>query len=54
MRLRRDAAVVTCQTVQSALNAVWGVTRHLGGETPKENPGPGDRYDEIKPLMLPD
>jgi lysine 2-monooxygenase len=40
--------------VQSALNAVWGVTRYLGGETPKENPGPGDKYEEIKPLALPD
>jgi tryptophan 2-monooxygenase len=40
--------------VQSALNAVWGVTRHLGGETPKDNPGPGDKYAEIRPLKLPD
>jgi tryptophan 2-monooxygenase len=40
--------------VQSALTAVWGVTRYLGGETPKENPGPGDKYEEIKPLTLPD
>jgi tryptophan 2-monooxygenase len=40
--------------VQSALNAVWGVTRHLGGETPKDNLGPGDKYDAIQPLELPD
>jgi tryptophan 2-monooxygenase len=40
--------------VQSALNAVWGVMDFLGGAAPKENPGPGDLYDEIQPLALPD
>jgi tryptophan 2-monooxygenase len=40
--------------VQTALNAVWGIVRHLGGETHPENPGPGDRFDELKPLALPD
>ena len=40
--------------VQSALNAVWGVVDFLGGAAPKENPGPGDLYDEIQPLALPD
>ncbi len=40
--------------VQSALNAVWGVVDFLGGKAPKENPGPGDLYDEIQPLALPD
>lgn len=40
--------------MQSVLNAVWGVTRHLGGETPTGNPGPGDKYDTIQPLALPD
>ena len=28
------------------LNAVWGVVRHLGGRTHRENPGPGDRLSE--------
>ncbi len=40
--------------VQTGLNAVWGIVKHLGGETPKDNPGPGDRYDELKPIELPD
>jgi monoamine oxidase len=40
--------------VQSALNAVWGVVDFLGGKAPKENPGPGDVYEEIQPLALPD
>ena len=40
--------------VQTALNAVWGVTHHLGGRATKDNPGPGDNYEEIKPLALPD
>jgi len=40
--------------VQTSLNAVWGIMRHLGGETPKDNPGPGDRFEALKPLELPD
>jgi monoamine oxidase len=40
--------------VQTGLNAVWGIVNHLGGETPKDNGGPGDRYDELKPIELPD
>ena len=40
--------------VQTGLNAVWGIVHHLGGETPKDNPGPGDRYDELKPIELPE
>lgn len=38
--------------VQTALNAVWGVINHLGGSTPKSNPGPGDEFDALKPLDL--
>jgi tryptophan 2-monooxygenase len=38
--------------VQTALNAVWGVLRHVGGATHPENPGPGDRFDELAPLAL--
>ena len=38
--------------VQTALNAVWGIMHHLGGESPRDNPGPGDRYDELKPIEL--
>ncbi|SFE63873.1 tryptophan 2-monooxygenase [Actinacidiphila alni] len=40
--------------VQTALNAVWGVMRHFGGATDPLNPGPGDRYDEIAPVLLPE
>ncbi|MFD1829265.1 flavin monoamine oxidase family protein [Streptomyces desertarenae] len=40
--------------VQTALNAVWGVMRHLGGATDPANPGPGDVYDEIAPVELPE
>ncbi|MBW4022955.1 MAG: FAD-dependent oxidoreductase [Proteobacteria bacterium] len=40
--------------VQTALNAVWGVMHQLGGETLPENPGPGDLFDTIAPLTLPD
>ncbi len=39
--------------VTTSLNAVWGIMHHLGGATPKDNPGPGDRFDELKPLELP-
>ena len=38
--------------VQTALNAVWGVVRHLGGRSEPDNPGPGDRFPEIAPLAL--
>ncbi|MEU8416319.1 NAD(P)/FAD-dependent oxidoreductase [Amycolatopsis japonica] len=40
--------------VQTALNAVWGVLHHFGGETDPANPGPGDVYDDIAPVELPD
>ena len=40
--------------VQTALNAVWGVLNHLGGGTDPSNPGPGDVYDEIAPVELPE
>jgi lysine 2-monooxygenase len=40
--------------VQTALNAVWGVMHHLGGSTDPLNPGPGDVYDEIAPVLLPE
>jgi len=40
--------------VTTALNAVWGIVNHLGGSTPPGNPGPGDRFDELQPLRLPD
>jgi monoamine oxidase len=40
--------------VQTALNAVWGILHHFGGSTDPSNPGPGDVFDDISPLMLPD
>jgi tryptophan 2-monooxygenase len=38
--------------VQTALNAVWGVQRLLGGATHPDNPGPGDVFDDIAPVAL--
>jgi tryptophan 2-monooxygenase len=40
--------------VQTALNAVWGIMHHFGGSTAPENPGPGDVFDRIAPIKLPD
>jgi tryptophan 2-monooxygenase len=40
--------------VTTSLNAVWGIVNHLGGRTPANNPGPGDRFEELQPLKLPD
>jgi tryptophan 2-monooxygenase len=40
--------------VTTALNAVWGVMHQFGGSTAPENPGPGDVYDQIGPLVLGD
>ncbi len=38
--------------VTTALNAVWGVVDHLGGHCAAENPGPGDRWEELAPIRL--
>ncbi|WP_034274764.1 flavin monoamine oxidase family protein [Haloechinothrix halophila] len=40
--------------VHTALNAVWGVMRHFGGQTDPTNPGPGDVFDQIAPIELGD
>ena len=40
--------------VQTALNAVWGVMTHFGGGTHRDNPGPGDRFDALAPVELPE
>lgn len=40
--------------IHTALNAVWGVMHDFGGSTHPDNPGPGDRYDELAPLRLDD
>lgn len=40
--------------VQTGLNAVWGVMNHLNGNSPTENPGPGDHFDELAPIVLKD
>jgi tryptophan 2-monooxygenase len=40
--------------ITTALNAVWGIVHHLGGATARDNPGPGDRFEDLKPLELPD
>lgn len=38
--------------IQTALNAVWGVLHHLGGQSHPDNPGPGDRFAELAPVAL--
>jgi monoamine oxidase len=40
--------------VQTSLNAVWGILHHLGGHTHPENPGPGDVFDTLGPIELPE
>jgi monoamine oxidase len=40
--------------IQTALNAVWGVVHHLGGASHPDNPGPGDVFDDIAPVRLPE
>ncbi|MFF4955391.1 flavin monoamine oxidase family protein [Streptomyces chattanoogensis] len=40
--------------VTTALNAVWGVVRHLGGSSAAGNPGPGDLFPELAPVELPE
>jgi tryptophan 2-monooxygenase len=40
--------------VTTALNAVWGIVRHLGGASDPTNPGPGDRFQALQPVRLPD
>ncbi len=40
--------------VQTSLNAVWGILRHFGGRTHAENPGPGDVFKDIGPMVLPE
>jgi lysine 2-monooxygenase len=40
--------------VHTALNAVWGILHNLGGHTHPDNPGPGDHFDALAPLALPD
>lgn len=39
--------------VTTGLNAVWGVLNQLGGRSAPENPGPGDRFHELAPVVLP-
>lgn len=38
--------------VQTALNAVWGITHFFGGRTSADNPGPGDLWPDLAPLDL--
>ncbi len=40
--------------VQTALNAVWGIVRHFGGQSHAANPGPGELYPSLGPMALPD
>ena len=40
--------------VTTALNAVWGVMTHLGGASLPDNPGPGDQWEALQPLELPE
>ncbi len=38
--------------VTTALNAVWGVVNQLGGASHPDNPGPGDVWASLAPIML--
>ncbi|MBW8173433.1 FAD-dependent oxidoreductase [Ornithinimicrobium sp. Arc0846-15] len=38
--------------VQTALNSVWGIMTHFGGSTHQGNPGPGDVYPMLGPMVL--
>jgi lysine 2-monooxygenase len=40
--------------VQTALNAVWGIMTHFGGQSHPGNPGPGDLFDQLGPVDLGD
>ncbi|MGF1430704.1 flavin monoamine oxidase family protein [Kitasatospora sp. LaBMicrA B282] len=40
--------------VSTALNAVWGVLHHLGGACDPANPGPGDLFEALAPVELPE
>jgi tryptophan 2-monooxygenase len=40
--------------VTTGLNAVWGIMNHLGGASHSANAGPGDLFDELAPVALPD
>ena len=40
--------------VQTGLNAVWGILNHFGGTTYADNPGPGDLFDDLAPIALPE
>ncbi len=39
--------------VQTSLNAVWGILRHFDGHTHPDNAGPGDVFDQLGPIELP-
>ncbi|MCZ4521569.1 NAD(P)/FAD-dependent oxidoreductase [Rhodococcus ruber] len=39
--------------VTTGINAVWAVMNAFGGKTHPDNPGPGDRFDELAPILLP-
>ena len=38
--------------VTTALNAVWGVVNHLGGAAHPDNPGPGEAWADLAPILL--
>ena len=38
--------------VQTGLNAVWGIMTRFGGTAPDSNPGPGDLYADLGPVVL--
>ncbi len=40
--------------VQTALNAVWGIVRQMGGASAPGNPGPGEAWPSVGPLALDD
>ncbi len=36
-----------------SVNAVWAVLHQFGGASRPGNSGPGDRFEELKPVRLP-
>ena len=40
--------------VQTSLNAVWGIVHQLGGQCAADNPGPGELFPSIGPVVLPE
>ncbi|MFD2884935.1 hypothetical protein ACFS4T_31640 [Pseudomonas lini] len=49
-----DAGLGRRRGADLAQRGVGGIMKHFGGETHAENPGPGDVFNEIGPIALPE